>query len=249
MKLNTLLILIYFSSCTARPTDNEKKVSVADTKASKTTITDTTIANTEIIETFADSLNIGEKGKNKIQLIKHRVFDENYVILKFYTKAPQHNRWYIQNTYIVKSNALMDLEPNIADFNNDNFNDITFISAQAARSANEVRRLFIYDDYKRELTSIVNAEDYPNMLYNKELNCIDAFLIHGGSSTIYARIKGDSLKQFASVHNDSHRTVYEIDKFGEEKLLRKDKINPEDVYIRYINYKPLKEYKDLKNSH
>jgi hypothetical protein len=245
MKLNILIILIFIYSCTTRPTYNEiKNVSVADKTASKTTIADTTNNNTEIIETFADSLNIGEKGKNKIELIKHRVFDNNYVIVKFYTKAPEPNRWYIQNTYIFECNALMDQDPNIADFNNDNFNDITFISTQAARSANEVRRLFIYDNYKRELISIVNSEDYPNMLYNKELNCVDAFLIHGGSSTVFARIKGDSLKVFASVHNDSHRTVYEIDKFGEEKLLRKDNINPEDVYIRYINYKPLKEYKE-----
>lgn len=245
MKLNTLIILIFICACTARSTENEiKNISVADTTASKTTIADTTNNNTEIIETFADSLNIGEKGKNKIELIKHRVFDNNYVIVKFYTKAPEPNRWYIQNTYLFECNALMDLDPNIADYNNDNFNDITFISTQAARSANEVRRLFVYDNYKRELISIVNSEDFPNMLYNKELNCVDAFLIHGGSSTVFARIKGDSLKEFASVHNDSHRTVYEIDKFGEERLLRKDKINPEDVYIRYINYKPLKEYKE-----
>jgi hypothetical protein len=244
MKLNILIILIFIFSCTTRPTDKEiNNISTADSTASKTAIIDTTNTNTEIIETFVDSLNIGEKGKNKIELIKHRVFDDNYVIVKFYTKAIEPNRWYIQNTYIFECNALMDLEPNIADFNNDNFNDITYISAQAARSANEVRRLFVYDNYKRELTSIVNSEDYPNMLYNKELNCIDAFLIHGGSSTVFARIKGDSLKEFASVHNDSHRTVYEIDKFEKEKLLRKDKINPEDIYIRFINYKPLKEYK------
>lgn len=235
MKLNILIILIFILSCTASPTDNEiKDVSIADT----------TNTNTEIIETFVDSLNIGEKGKNKVELIKHRVFDDTYVIVKFYRKATVPNRWYNANTYIVQCNAMQGLLPNITDFNNDNFNDITFISAQAARGANEVRRLFVYDDYKRALISIVNSEDYPNMLYNKELNCIDAFLFHGGTSTVFARIKGDSLKEFASVHNDSHRTVYEVDKFGKDKLLRRDKINPEDVYIRYINYKPLKAYKN-----
>jgi hypothetical protein len=235
MKLNILIILIFILSCTASPTDNEiKDVSIADT----------TNTNTEIIETFVDSLNIGEKGKNKVELIKHRVFDDTYVIVKFYTKATVPNRWYNANTYIVQCNAMEGLVPNITDFNNDNFNDITFISAQAARGANEVRRLLVYDDYKRALISIVNSEDYPNMLYNKELNCIDAFLFHGGTSTVFARIKGDSLKEFASVHNDSHRTVYEVDKFGKDKLLRRDKINPEDVYIRYINYKPLKAYKN-----
>ncbi len=235
MKLNILIILIFILSCTASPTDNEiKDVSIADT----------TNTNTEIIETFVDSLNIGEKGKNKVELIKHRVFDDTYVIVKFYRKATVPNRWYNANTYIVQCNAMQGLLPNITDFNNDNFNDITFISAQAARGANEVRRLFVYDDYKRALISIVNSEDYPNMRYNKELNCIDAFLFHGGTSTVFARIKGDSLKEFASVHNDSHRTVYEVDKFGKDKLLRRDKINPEDVYIRYINYKPLKAYKN-----
>lgn len=235
MKLNILIILIFILSCTASPTDNEiKDVSIADT----------TNTNTEIIETFVDSLNIGEKGKNKVELIKHRVFDDTYVIVKFYRKATVPNRWYNANTYIVQCNAMQGLLPNITDFNNDNFNDITFISAQAARGANEVRRLFVYDDYERALISIVNSEDYPNMLYNKELNCIDAFLFHGGTSTVFARIKGDSLKEFASVHIDSHRTVYEVDKFGKDKLLRRDKINPEDVYIRYINYKPLKAYKN-----
>ncbi len=235
MKLNILIILIFILSCTASPTDNEiKDVSIADT----------TNTNTEIIETFVDSLNIGEKGKNKVELIKHRVFDDTYVIVKFYRKATVPNRWFNANTYIVQCNAMQGLLPNITDFNNDNFNDITFISAQAARGANEVRRLFVYDDYERALISIVNSEDYPNMLYNKELNCIDAFLFHGGTSTVFARLKGDSLKEFASVHNDSHRTVYEVDKFGKDKLLRRDKINPEDVYIRYINYKPLKAYKN-----
>ena len=245
MKLNILIILIFSLSCTSRPTGNgSKSIPFADTTAAKITAADTTNTNAEILETFVDSLNIGVKGENKIELIKHRVFDDNYVIVKFYTKAPTPNRWCIQNTYIYECSALMDLEPNIADFNNDNFNDITFISAQAARGANEVRRLFVYDDSKGELTSIVNSEDYPNMLYNKELNCIDAFLIHGGSSTVFAKIKGDSLIEFASVHNDSYRTVYEIDKLGKEKLLRKDRIAPEKVYIRYMNYKPLKEYKE-----
>ena len=235
MKLNILIILIFILSCTASPTDNEiKHVSAANT----------TNTNTEIIETFVDSLNIGEKGKNKVELIKHRVFEDTYVIVKFYRKATVPNRWYNANTYIVQCNAMQGLVPNITDFNNDNFNDITFISAQAARGANEVRRLFIYDDYESALISIVNSEDYPNMRYNKELNCIDAFLFHGGTSTVFARIKGDSLKEFASVHNDSHRKVYEVDKFGKDKLLRRDKINPEDVYIRYINYKPLKAYKN-----
>ncbi|MBL7704216.1 MAG: hypothetical protein JNM21_01600 [Taibaiella sp.] len=139
----------------------------------------------------------------------------------------------------------MDLKPHIADFNNDSFMDITFISATAARGSNEVRRLFIYDAEEKKLVSIVNSENYPNMRYNKELDCIDAFLVYGGTSTVFTRIEGDSLKEFASVHNDQYRTVYEIDKSGKERQLSKDSItDPGEIYIRYINYKPLKAYEE-----
>ncbi|MCO4292631.1 hypothetical protein NF867_07145 [Solitalea sp. MAHUQ-68] len=245
MKLNFLFILLILLYCTKKQTeDKNKPITITKTSTTKKNGSiDTLNPNTEILETFTDSSKIGDKGKCKIELIKHRVFDNTYVIVKFYTKGPKY--WYIQNTYLYECDALMGLAPNISDFNNDKLNDITFISATAARGSNEVRRLFIYDDYEKKLISIVNSQDYPNMLYNKELDCLDAFMIHGGSSTVFARIKGDSLKEFASVHNDNYRTVHEIDKFGIERLLRKDTIiNPENIYIRYINYKPLKEYKE-----
>lgn len=196
-------------------------------------------SNTEIIETFTDSLNIGEKGKCKIELIKHRVYDNTYIIVKFYTKGP--NYWYIQNTYLYECDALMDLTPNISDFNNDKLNDITFISATAARGANEVRRLFIYDDYEKKLISIVNSEDYPNMLYNKELDCIDAFMVYGGCSTVFLKINGDSLNEFASVELMDGITVKEINKNGKDSIIFHDR-KRKDEFIRFKSYKPLKKY-------
>ncbi len=246
IKFIPIIILTMLVSCdTKQGTEKiiDKSVKTEILKSDNThidSLKDNT-TNTEILETFIDSTNIGEKGKCKIELIKHRVFDDNYVIIKFYRRG--HKDWYIQNTYYYETNALMDFDPNIADFNNDRFNDITFISGEAARGSNELRRLLIYDNKKYELISIVNSQDYPNMLYNNELDCIDAFLIYGGCSTVFARIKGDSLIEFASVNNCSERTIYEIDKFGKEKLLSKDSIiNSEDIFLRYKNYKPLKEY-------
>lgn len=243
MKRNFLYLLFLISSCKSGQNNERASSKVNSSIIEKTVINDNLNNNTEIIETFIDSISIGEKGKCKIELIKHRVYDDIYVIIKFYTKGP--NYWYIQNTYIYECTALMSLNPNISDFNNDKFNDITFISATAARSANEVRRLFIYDNQNRELISVVNSEEYPNMQYNKELDCIDAFLVTGGCSTVFANIEGDSLKEFASVHNDNYRTVYEIDKFGNEKIITEDTIiDVNKIYVRYKNYKPLKEYKD-----
>ena len=231
-------------SCTTRQVGPESaETSVKDTTADSRHTPVTTSQDTEIIETFVDSLNIGRKGQAKIELIKHRVLDDFYVILKFYIKG--RSSWNRENTYVYECTPMSDLEPNISDFNNDQFNDVTFISATAARSANQVRRLFVYDDHEQKLISIENSQDYPNMLYNKELNCIDAFLVYGGSSTVFLRIEGNTLKEFAGVNSDNYRTVYELDRFGKERILSNDTIlNYDGVYTRYVNYKPLKAYRE-----
>lgn len=204
-------------------------------------------SKTAIIETFVDSLNIGVKGKCKVELIKHRVYDDIFVIVKFYikrrntTKGPEH--WMNENTYSYETTAMREFEPVISDFNNDNFNDITFISDIAARGANEIRRLFIYDSQNKNLVSIVNSEDYPNMLYNKTLDCIDAFLVYGGCSTVFLNIEGDSLKKFASVELMDGLTVTTYDKNGNGKIIMEDKTNKAG-YIRYQNFNPLIEYEN-----
>ena len=146
----------------------------------------------------------------------------------------------VQNNYSYET-TIMGFEPNISDFTNDGFNDITFISGTAARGANEIRRLFVYDGQKKELIPIINSEDYPNMLYNKELDCIDAFLVYGGCSTVFLNISGDRLKEFARVDLSDGLTVTVIDKKGKEKIILKDKTN-EAGYIRYKRFKPLKAY-------
>ncbi|MNE33169.1 hypothetical protein D3C80_1268210 [compost metagenome] len=170
------------------------------------------------------------------------MLEDDFVIVKFFTK--ESTSWLKTNTYLYECTSSRDLDPHFSDFNNDGYNDITFISLIAARGGNEVRRLFIYDKKGDQLISILNSEDYPNMQYNEELDCIDAFLLHGGSSTVFAKIKGDSLKTFARVDNDNYRTVSEISESDNRKIISKDTIiNEGDVFTRYKNYKPLKAYK------
>lgn len=251
MKIFTLLLLTILISCNSKH-EKEKAIKTDTTK----TVNNETIPSeqqnaatlkTEIIDTFVDSLHIGEKGKCKVELIKFRVYDDIYVIIKFYIKGrntiKDPETWMVQNNYCYETTALMGFEANISDFNNDNFNDITFISGTAARGANEVRRLFIYDHQEQELISIVNSQDFPNMLYNKELGCIDAFLVHGGCSTVYLHIEGDSLKEFASVELSDGLKVSTYDRNGKEKIIKTDK-RYRPGYIRFKNFKPLKEYDD-----
>ena len=93
-------------------------------------------------------------------------------------------------------------------------------------------------NHKKQLVSIVNSEDFPNMRYNKELDCIDAFIVYSMTETVFARIEGDSLKTFAMIYNglDFH-TVVTIDKNGNEKELAKKPSQGTD--IRFKNYNPL----------
>lgn len=201
--------------------------------------------DSEILETFVDSLNIGVKGKCKIELIRHRIYNDMFVIVKFYTKgripAKHSDVWMNTNLYVYQINTFGELFPSITDFNNDNFNDITFISGEAARGANEIRRLLIYDDDKSELISIVNSEDYPNMLYNNELDCIDAFLVYGGFSTVFLKIHGDMLKEFASVDIFDGLKVTIYDKNGIGEVIYNDTTFGNSD-IRFKNFRPLKEY-------
>lgn len=245
--LKNILFLLVFAACTGttrqhgdtRDASDSIAVRPIDSLANKEA--DTTAAHLALLEIFVDSLEVGKKGHTKFELIKHRVFDDVYAIVKCYTRGPHY--WYHQNTFFHESNSLRHFECTIADYNNDGYKDFTVISILAARSANEVRRLFIYEPEEKKFIAIKNAEDYPNMQYNAELDCIDALLVHGGSTTVFARIEGDSLKTFARVDNSDHLTVSVYDKNGKEQVIRKDATGDgADTYTRYKNYKPLTPY-------
>lgn len=196
---------------------------------------------TQLEEFFVDSLNIGRKSFNKIEVSKYRAVDSSYVVIKFYSK--QNGKWELKNGFQFKKDGMIGLDTKLIDFNNDGLNDMTFISAVAARSANEIRRLFLYDKSKDKLVAIKNSENYPNMLYNKELNCIDAFLVYAGCSTVFLKIDGDSLREFASVELFDGLTVRTYDKLAKEKIIFQDTTNKAG-YIRFSNFNPLKKYED-----
>lgn len=197
-----------------------------------------------LVETFTDDKNIGVKGKNKIEISMIRKSENlSDVELKFYS-SDENNKWKLNQKIQLESGSNR-LDTKLSDFNNDGLNDLTFVSALAARGANEVRTLLIYDKAENKLIHIKNSEDYPNMLYNKELDCIDSMMFHGTSTTVFVKIEGDMLKEFARVGNDgSTRTVYLVGKDGQEKVLRKDKITEDNIYTRYKSFDPLKEYTD-----
>lgn len=193
-------------------------------------------------ESFSDDSNIGLPQKNKIVLSEFKK-PAGYVIeIKFYSLT-ENREWKLKQIFEFENPESLNYRPELKDFSNDGLKDFTYVSAYAARGANEIRRLFIYDRKKDEIIYIKNSEEYPNMKYNKKLSCIDTWRFYGGYSTEFLKIDGDELKEFAKVETyNENRTIYLIDKNGKQKLLRTDKTKVEDGFIRYKNFNPPEPY-------
>lgn len=241
MKLHLLLIMLLLLSCKDRRLYKEPLTTIplVDTVQIGDNNLQQSIATLE--EYYVDSLHIGRKSFNKVEMLKYRSLDSSYVIIKFYSKI-RANEWILKQEFVSQKDGIVSCDPTYSDFNNDDHNDMTYISMVAARGANEIRRLFIYNKSKDQLVFLKNSEDFPNMLYNKKLNCIDAFLVHGGCSTVFLKIQGDSLKKFACVDLGANLIVHEFDKNGKQVVIRQDTATDME-YVRYENYKPLEEYK------
>lgn len=192
------------------------------------------------LEHFMDERRIGHRGKNKIEIRCFNRGRKRLAEITFYSRS-EFGAWFERQSFRFEKDDLLGCDPVVEDFNNDGLRDFTYRSAVAARGANEVRRLFIYDKEKDELVHINNSQEYPNLAYNKKLNCIDSFMIHGASSTVFLRIEGDTLKEFASVGTGLERVVTVTDQFGEERVISREKMNPdnyEEIYRRFSTYSP-----------
>jgi len=189
-------------------------------------------------EEFIDSTNIGEGGNYKI--IIRQLRDTNEVIAELELFKKKGEKWILIQNIKREKSGIIGLSVEITDFNNDGYNDITYKSQVAARGANEIRDLFIFDKENDTLIFIRNSNKYPNLDYNSELDCIDAWLVYGGSSTVFLKIEQDTLREFAGVSLLDTRTIYTIDENGKRNILSNELITDSVVYIRYSNYNPLK---------
>jgi len=187
---------------------------------------------------FIDSLKIGIPGQFKLEIKQVPTFEDNAVVdFKFYRL--ENKRWTFIQSYEAIKDPISPLDIIISDYNGDGLNDLSFRSAIAARSINEIRSLFIFN--KNHLDTIKNATDFPNLKYNKELNCLDAWMVHGGCTTVFLKLKKDSLQEFASVNiNDTLLTVSEVNATGVDNIILKRRVLPDENLTRFKNYKPLK---------
>lgn len=190
-------------------------------------------------EHYIDSTNIGISGMYKVDFKKFRSDDSIYVEVILYHR--DKSNWKLtQKLHFIKD-GILSCDVEIKDFNNDGLRDLTFVSSIAARGANEIRKLLIFDKDTGKFRDIKNAEDFPNLRYNETLNCIDAFRVYGGTQSVFAKIVGDSLREFASIELfDNRITIKTVEADGSENILRDAEYSAN--YIRFSNFKPLEEY-------
>jgi hypothetical protein len=188
-------------------------------------------------EVFIDSAKIGVQGQNKILARQVRYDDSICVNISLYKRDA--SGWRFQQSMHFQKDGVSTLQPNVSDYNGDQAGDFIFQCETAARGANVVMQLLIFE--KDSFTVIKNSSHYPNLQYNIELKCIDAFLVYGGTNTVFLRLAGDSLTEFASVEVfDSTLTIEERDLNGTMKVTLKKRDAGYDNYTRFANYKPLK---------
>ncbi|MDJ1481783.1 hypothetical protein QNI16_14880 [Cytophagaceae bacterium YF14B1] len=196
----------------------------------------------DVEEHIVDSTQIGERGCFKLDLSQIRNQDDE-VFVKFSLYQRTEVGWRLNQKKFIQKSNISNLGLIIYDYNNDGYKDIAYKVDAAARGANDMRIIWLFVPETGKLTPIKNASNFPNLRYNKELDCLDSWAIYGGSSTIFLKIEGDSLREFAGLDSfDGYRTTYTINKSGKKRILKKEKIYEDAVYNRYSNYNPLKEY-------
>jgi hypothetical protein len=199
----------------------------------------------EPIETIEEahfwSNAIGAKGLYRLEMKELR---SDVVIADIELFKKREGKWVLIQHEMIEKDGITSIDPKVTDFNNDGFLDLTFHYSTAARGANDVRKLYIFDTIRERLRMIKNSDHFPNLRYNNELDCIDAMLFYGCVATEFLRIDGDSLKAFAGVEACNNKiSIYTYSKKGEVMYLTKDKIMKQfSDFPRFINYQPLKEY-------
>ncbi len=192
-------------------------------------------------DSFVDSTSIGNKGKNKLEATIFQTTDRIFIQISFYTFT--NKNWKIKNRFEFEKDGISGIDPKISDFNTDSYSDFHYKAMVGGRGSNDIRRLFIYDHIGDSLIYMKNSIDYPNIVYNEKLDCIDAWMFHGCSSQAFLRIENDSLIDFAWIRlNGTGISISEVDKNGKEKEILSDTINQYGCFTRFISYKPLIEY-------
>ena len=169
--------------------------------------------------------------------------DEHIAKVVIYQRG--NGLWTKEQFLEIKSDCYFKFRVKVGDYNNDGYNDITLVTGQAARDANELRTLLLFNKKMETFIPIRNSQDYPNLTYNSKRNCVEAWSFSAGVTTTFLEIQGDSIIKLASVdYTGGVREVNKFDKIGSSILLSRDSIKEVDDFPRYCNYDPVEVYSE-----
>nr|WP_199161841.1 hypothetical protein [Elizabethkingia sp. ASV34] len=191
-------------------------------------------------EFFSDSKTLIKPRKYKINITQKSSKTGSVVVLNLFRKSG--NKWsIIQSGSFKKQTDFPLFVTTDEDLNNDGYNDLKISYAQAARGANEIEKLFIFNPKTQKLTEILNSQEYPNLHYNARRNCITSYMFYGGNATYFLHIKQNKLEGFGKVKfsNDSIYS-YKI-KNKKEILLKKEAYKSNDGAVFFSNFDPVEE--------
>ena len=197
-----------------------------------------------LLEEYTDSLSIGRSGDYKIHLWSSKNRSGWPLTTEFELYEKIGHEWKVIQHHLIEKKGLMPLSPEYADFNNDGFIDLTFVSDDAARGANELRSLFIFDSLQKKLVFIEGSENCSNIRYNSDLDCIDCWAFSGSTTTSFMKIEEDSLIRFACVDQDHSTGQIESHihlSNGETKTLHEITNTGFSFFARFENYDPVTE--------
>lgn len=202
----------------------------------------------KLICVFQDSLQVGNKGNNLVDLKNYHLSDSAYVVIDFYRRV-KNGSWELIQTFDTIKEPHTDCDAQVQDFNNDGFNDLSYVSDVAGRGSNEGRTIFIYDRRSDTFTRIINSPDYPNLSYNKEVDCLESMRFHRECTSVFLKLEGNKLREFITatvVTGDDEETLYYevsfVDRNGDKKLVERLKVAPEYMFNGYDNYELIRKY-------
>jgi hypothetical protein len=181
----------------------------------------------------------GQKGVFSIEIKQYGMTRDWDKIVSIKVSKRTYQRFDLSQAISFKKDAMNGLFPEISDFNNDGMLDLKIRTYEAARGANEVCTLFIFDPSGDSLITIKNSWQYPNLRYNAELNCVDAWAVYGGSKSEFLKIQGDSLVIEACVEVSEGELIVQSYDHSEKvyKTIRKPSKLAE--LSRFSNYRPV----------
>ncbi|HMJ08001.1 MAG TPA: hypothetical protein VK468_03290 [Pyrinomonadaceae bacterium] len=191
----------------------------------------------ESVEVFINGSRIGRARANKVEVRCVSSEEGTHTEINFFSRN-EGRKWVKKQSFEFDKRDRLPCDPAVKDFNNDGYKDLTYQSGEAARGANDVRKLFIYDRKKDSLVYITNSDRYPNLAYNKTLHCLDAWMFHATTTTVFLKLEGDALKEFASVDTGLERVACVIDSDGTRRVISRKKMKLDDIYTRYSTFDP-----------